>query len=493
MKLQRIPDFGVEIIEGLPGSGKSLMAVRRMIEACIAQRRPVFTNLPLKWRVVRRYLRGRGGEQLARLVFDLNEQHFRRFLDRFAAKSAYGQKYKNARGWLVKKQGPTGPILFTDDDVQRDFCEEFGPDLWDGPEANWIPHAALVILDEVHLWFPMSKQKDETPNLLHYLSMHRHMLHWVWAVSQTAGQVSISFRKMCTLYWRVRNMKEDKLVWGLRFGHLRIHGIGYTAFTGDQVEGRSRDNNKPVQNFVIFPRLPWQRHWFRLYNGFAHAGNLRQLLGRLERARERVGVSDRQMRRAAALAAPVTPVPRLTRGKVRRFVGWVRRGTRVVSWLTRYGLAAVVGALVSRVPAPRIGLQPAGSLAATVAVVQPVQTVQKEVKVEQPIEWGTWQGFGPGYVRISGQRVAVGETRGGAVLQAFDHRKRIALWVRDDAVWVWEYRQAEPRRLGRVGEVKLADDHRRATEAAAARSGVPHPDPAPAGFVGPSGRDPVGG
>ena len=58
-------DYGVEIIHGLMGSGKSFFAVRRALSMVEEARRPLYTNLPMKWAVVRKYLRLRGGSDLA--------------------------------------------------------------------------------------------------------------------------------------------------------------------------------------------------------------------------------------------------------------------------------------------------------------------------------------------------------------------------------------------------------------------------------------------
>lgn len=273
----RIPDYGVEVIEGLPGSGKSYAAVEKMLRVVLSQKRPCYTNLPLNFSKVRAYLRLKGGEKCANLIQELKQEHFRKFIARFVKKA---------------KCRELATTLKTHTDlsvVDANFDRDNGPDVAIGEHANWVPATSLVILDEVHWWFPMRDQASEPRELLEYLSMHRHVWHWLWVLTQDRGRISISFRKMATKFTTARNISEDRLAWGLRFKHLGISGLGYATYTGDQVENRTLDSD-PLENHVVFPWLPWNRFVFRLYRSFTHLGTADELQAVLARERVVAGV-----------------------------------------------------------------------------------------------------------------------------------------------------------------------------------------------------------
>lgn len=470
MRARRIPEYGIEIIEGLPGSGKSLMCVRRVIEAAEIHRRPVYTNLPLKWPVVRAYLANRGGPRVADLIRPLSREFFTEFVKRAAR---YG---KCVEEWRAVAKARGEPIASPE--IERRWLAEAGENIIEGEAANWIPAGAVLCLDEVHLWFSMQEQSREIPELYRYLTMHRHLLHWVWAVTQDRAAVSISFRRICTKFWHVRDMRNDKLAWGLKFGHLGVHAIGYSAFTGDQVNGKSMDDATPLANYVMLPWLPWHSRFFRFYHGFSHAGNVGALVRQLERSRISAGLA------ADGSDVPDERVMRHRSNERRRKERMFRRVGRMLRWMAVrsivLGVVGFVGLAVGRMGASQDK--------AIAAVGESTVAVSEGVTPEVALKWPKWEGAGRDYVRIGGQRLQVGGAVGEATIDYISRSPRALLMRMRGDVWVWKWGEPEPRRVGPSDTVRSVVEAQRAARIRSAGkhvAGEPggHSVGAPAGDV----------
>lgn len=279
-KRWRPPETGIEIMYGRPGSGKSLFAVKRSIKVMREQRRPVYTNLPLRMRVIRQYLRVLGGEELARLIRPLTEEHFNRFIRRYAEHRRFKELQRSANPFLSRLQ-------------LRDFwLAEAGPDVTSGDDANWIPAGSLVIIDEAHHWYPnvalKTVIKKEPPELMAYLTMHRHLQHWIWVITQADRQISTTFKALAHRVWRIHPRDDDRLAWGIRFRHLGIKALGYRAYTPEQEE-----KDEPHENYTDFPWWPTNRVYFRLYDSYTHAGSRRELMEGLRAVRVEAGLDER--------------------------------------------------------------------------------------------------------------------------------------------------------------------------------------------------------
>lgn len=279
-------ETGIECYIGRPGSGKSFVLTRRSIQAVINHRRPVYTNLPLKWRCCRRLLRRKGGEALAGLIHPLSEDHFNRFMQRFVAMRQFEERYRadaSARRERVR-----------DDAMRAAWLEHAGPD-YVGPNdddepPNWIPPGAIVCIDEVHHWFPnpglRSVKKQEPPELLSYLTMHRHCQHMIWLATQAERQISQTVWSNSGRVWVIHPRDDDKLVWFLRMRHLGIKALGYQVYSREQYE----TDDEPMRSFSIIPGMPWHQWVFKCYNSFTHVGSLRHLNKQLAEARSADGV-----------------------------------------------------------------------------------------------------------------------------------------------------------------------------------------------------------
>lgn len=434
--VERIPEYGVVVVEGLPGSGKSFIGVKTLIELIISERRPVYTNLPIRFRVAREYLRNRGGDKLANLLRPLDREGFERFCERVAQFKAFREA---ARGSLQYRS------VMNEDALRERFCAEFGPDRTIGAvgpgvdpaeRINWVPPCSVIFIDEAHEWFPMQDQARDTTAFREYLARHRHLMHQVFFASQERGRISKSIRVMAGQYWLVRNMGEDRLAWGIKWKHLGIRPMGYAKYTGDQVERRSADNVRPIENFVVIPWLPSNRWIFRLYDSFTHVGSRRQIVKQVRRARVEAGLTEKGEDEAAAVAA----AEQARRERVPMF----KRARRLV---VRAAVLVMVGGVA-------YGLGRGGGRGEAVAVA----AAEAAAAGPEPFVWPEWRGGGADYVRLGdGARMKVGDVYGGrASLEYISMRPAYSVWVLDGVdVWMWKRGQA-PGRVGSVEEVDRA-------------------------------------
>lgn len=281
-KPETVLRYGIEMYVGRPGAGKSLVAVRKLLKVVQEERRVVYTNLPLKWRVVRRWLQLRGGDKLAGLIRPLREDHFNAFIKRFSLRHLFVDEAQT-RG--VHRRAAVAQ-----------FNAEHGPNVVDGPGANWIPAGALIVIDEVQHWFPnpalrTASHKPEPPYLGTYLQMHRHMLHWIWILTQAERQVSPTWKSLYAIVWEVVDFARERFVWHFQLCWFGITACRYRSYTpADWNDGNPR--GFPVESFTILPGLPWNRWMFRLYSSFTHAGDLKELQKELAMERVSEGLTE---------------------------------------------------------------------------------------------------------------------------------------------------------------------------------------------------------
>lgn len=431
-----IPETGIYIVEGIPGSGKSFWLVREVARIVCEERRPVYTNLPLVWPVFRAYLVRRGRDaRCANLVQELREDHFRRFCARQAERARF-----LAEQVKLRKAGVRG---LRGDELEAAWFAQAGPDVCvqaldrsgepSGPEANWIPGGAVVVIDEVQEWFPQQRQKDDDLLLQGYTTKHRHHQHLVMVASQDRMQVAIAFRRNCSKFVIVRNKGEDKLAWGVRFRHLGLRAIGASAYTGDQVNARSLDDVSPIFNTVFVTTLPWHQVIFKLYRSFTHRGSVSKIRRELERSRADAGLLDRVGRVEDEEGSKVR--------KVTYQVGrWVLR--TLGRWTLRAAVLGVVGYVAFAVGSGR-------------AVGKGEEEVVADVK--EPGTWGQLSGLGDGWVRVGSRRFRVRESLdNGAVLLGVSRSDRVCVLGLGEWVYVWRVGEPAPRRLGAADEVARA-------------------------------------
>lgn len=265
---------GIEIWEGSPGSGKSYGVTERLLSAVLYQRRVVYTNLPLRLKVVRRYLEIKGKEKAsARYVRALNVDHFLRFLVRNEAFTQFREKLKAS--------------ALKDSEIERRFEREYGPHVYSGEDANWFEPGAVFLLDELHRWFSQRTQDKEPAELLTYLTMHRHHLHWLIVMTQNRMQLSVPWRENAICVVHCVNKAELPFLWSIKFP---LPAFSYSEYPKEMIDIHSRKidpNIRPASHTLRVPFLNGGLIW-RLYDSFTHLGNQRSLERKVRDAQKRI-------------------------------------------------------------------------------------------------------------------------------------------------------------------------------------------------------------
>lgn len=433
-----IPAVGIEIIQGEPGSGKSFVALRWCLQAVIKERRPVFTNLPIKWRVLRVWLRNRYGQEVANLINPLTQDHFTLFVRRAAAH----RDFKNECIDEAHKQGR----MISDAEIQRRFIEEYGEHrIRDDPQddrkkANWITPASLIIVDEMQNWFPQAKQKEESPALLQYLAMHRHMMHKFICITQDRMMISISIRRLAHAIWLVHNRAKERIFprIPITFGNFGLTAFAYRGYTSVALDLPPHNpHSQPFANFVLYPAF--YPHLFRLYSSFTSFSSPHALLAQMKNARIQAGLSE----------SGTTPIEErrmaIRQSRAFRAVrGFRRLSFRLVKFCVIVLVAAAIGFAIGHTPATE-----------EVEETPDVQTYEPPP--------GELQVVTPQFTRINGQRVRPGSAWNGFLVYPVSSRHRVCMLVGPDGVsWSWTV-GAAPIRLGTLDDLRHAESRISAT------------------------------
>ena len=261
-------ETGIEIWDGLPGSGKSYGATEFLLNVILKQRRPVFTNLPLRFRVLRRYLVVKSGDAMAaRYIQHVSRDHFSRFVERNQLLTEFGEVMKG-EGWSHAK-------------IERTFCEQEGEHTYVGSQADWFYPGSVFIFDEFHRWADQRLQKVENPAFLNYATMHRHHLHWIILLTQDKMQVSLPWRRNCSKFIHCSDKRRLPFLFGLK---LPIPAFAYEEFPAEMLDAGDHKRAKPIQTTVRIPFFNTGTIW-RMYDSFTHMGGYRRLANKLDEVR----------------------------------------------------------------------------------------------------------------------------------------------------------------------------------------------------------------
>jgi hypothetical protein len=412
------PSTGIEILEGKPGSGKSLHAVKRVVTGIKVDRRPVYTNLPLKMRVIRKLLNLTGGEALAKYIKPLSREHFEKFIERLAQYSAYRDERQkldaNFRGSISDAQ------------VDREFEEVHGPHVIDGPESNWIPIGAFVVVDEAHKWFDQRFQKTEHPGLLALTTMHRHLLQQYLLLSQDRMQIALSWRRQCVEYTKAVDKRRRPFMFGLR---IPLPLFFYEVWAFDAEEGRP--GAKPLRTFTEAPFMDKGLTW-RLYNSFTHVGSVRKLRKAMEKTR--ASVEGRKVEKVAEMAKRGSFSGRLFKyGAVAALLGFAwymgtQRGGSAVAQTTAVSIEREreerkIGAASAAAASPtsRPWIKATEDAPGMKAAVKE----KPRVKDDGPRRIGV---VAPAFVVIEGRVIGIGERYGSLKLSACSVKSGSSVW-----------------------------------------------------------------
>lgn len=265
---------GVELVTGIPGAGKSYFLVERLLTWILRQQRPVYTNLPLKHRVIRRYLRIKGGEACAGLIHDLTEARANKFIDKF------GQRQNFIANGLTEGVYSRSELIRRWEAMQDDL------DDW------WIPAGSVICIDEAHHWYPNPALKNvvkvEPPALMTYLTMHRHGQYLCIFATQAERQLSTTIKSLCGTRYLVRRWDREPLFMGISMEFLGLPILRYELYQGED----DPEKTKPMDIFTRFPSLPMGQILFRLYDSFTHSGGKYEAQRAVNKERENAGLVE---------------------------------------------------------------------------------------------------------------------------------------------------------------------------------------------------------
>lgn len=278
---------GIIGVVGSPGSGKSLCTIREMTRIAVYEHRPIYTNVPIKPKRLRAYIYRRAKHykshaiqrRLAQLIKPTNQEHFLRFCKRLKA-------VDEATAAAVNKRGGDPDDLSGLSQVEHMACvaeamqvveANFGKPKMVGAEADWYPAGSCFFLDELHKWFPSGKPSDQTPEVLAFTSMHRHLQMKLYVLSQRWMNVSLAFRAMAAEVVTCMNYSKVPIV-----GSIRLHGLvnvfRFRTFNGEDIEertGQPRIGAKVIRSELYCPEWTGAPE-YDCYHSISHGGSMEQ-------------------------------------------------------------------------------------------------------------------------------------------------------------------------------------------------------------------------
>lgn len=428
---KKIPETGIELIVGKPGSGKSMYAVYRAALAVISQRRMFYTNLPVKWRVFKAYCRIKtGNPDIARYCQPLTKDHFERAIERFNSYSAFYDLYVQQN------------TAVDADDVEKAAAEragrkharlavieKHGEPIYSGPHANDFPKGSIFAIDEVHKWYPAAAAKGDPPELISFLTMHRHGLFWLWFVTQHPKQAAMVIRRNAKHYIECSDVSNQPIWWKIKFPFKLFH---YKVWDGDDwSDGEVGAFSKPLKTFAI---VPWFTGFvlYRLYTSHTHAGSLRSMLKIMDKTREQIEGNK-----------PEAEKPK------KRKIGFPRPRTMILRTLIFLGIVGIgyyIGKRRDQVPPKH----------------EPAKAVAQQGKPYSPMWFDgpgkpTLQGFGDRFVIVDGQKVKLGEIYRGAMLVDIHTAARTTVWKHEKGSDVFTLRYGRNMRVQQPGQKSTAE------------------------------------
>jgi len=190
--------MSIEFISGKPGNGKSLLAVKQLVETLKARPDIFFsTNLPLNMPRLCEYLHQKYGEtfnaaQRIRLLDDTESSEF--WLYPYPGVNLDPMR----RIQIVERRQDKGAKHnrnVVDIAAQRFECEFKGAPV-------------TFIIDEIHQYFGAREWAATGGDCLHYLSQHRKLGDDVIAITQAIENVDTQFRRVAQCFHYVKNLRK---------------------------------------------------------------------------------------------------------------------------------------------------------------------------------------------------------------------------------------------------------------------------------------------
>jgi hypothetical protein len=429
-----------------------------MIDFVVNERRPVYTNQPMRWKELRAWLEKKHGPEVANLIRPLTHRLFETFMERVTKQAAFLREWR-------EDLASTGSPLLEDDEArfeaeQAAWREHAGEDVYSNrygenfQQANSIPPTACILIDELHEWYPSKtyQGKDgESKWVLDFMTMHRHTMHKLIFATQRSMQVSHTIRNLAHTWYFVTNKRDQRLLWNIRFEHVAkwfpswktIIGIRrYTAMDIDP-SGAPKIGAKPVSDDAIFASFPHNLWVFGLYDSHSRLGSEAIIMKALAQVRAEAGLDPegRTPSEVAEAEARAKKESTLMHKTVQLLLTFLKKLTwAAVLIVIGFGLAKFTGREWN---------------------VSKTEQTAKQTESDAPTEpedpyaaWHTLDSISNDYARLGGTRVFIGSTHQGHTLQAISIPARGVLWLHDDTLSVQRVGDARPTVLGPASRVR---------------------------------------
>jgi len=230
--------MSVSLYLGLPGDGKSMSGVRKVVSVLTQGSRYVITNLPLELGELQSYLQREHGSDFdcMRRVVLLSESQVRKYW------LIRGDNWRlldiPEEAW-AKNQFPSLQRVFrwrrTDSVVEREPLEAYtesavqalvqSGDVEQG-DLGKLRLGAVYVIDECQNFWPARSYQTTPKGLPFYLTQHRHVGDDCVFITQKETQVEKVVRNLVAEFWVFKNIGMRR-----RLG-FRLPGMfGYTCYT----------------------------------------------------------------------------------------------------------------------------------------------------------------------------------------------------------------------------------------------------------------------
>jgi len=195
--------MSIHFISGKPGGGKSLFAVKKVVDELLLTRRVIVTNLSLKLPELNEYLQkvypDKSVDLLSRIILMSEEETAKFWLIR-----PDGYKLKECSG------GKEGAMLV------KDWKHAFNADVVnEAGEPTPFPitdlPSVLYIIDELHIYFNARAWMATGKDALFYLSQHRKFGDDVICITQSINNVDKQFRSVAQEFIYIRNHAKERI------------------------------------------------------------------------------------------------------------------------------------------------------------------------------------------------------------------------------------------------------------------------------------------
>jgi len=227
--------MSVSLYLGLPGDGKSMAGMRKVVDWLCTTDGYVVTNLPIEMGELQSYLRERHGKDVdcLRRVILLGQEQVRKFWlirgDGWRLIDIEERDYSNNQYPSLQRVYRWRPGVGSPEPCEGLHLAEVEPHLQDGTmeegDLGTLKLACLYVIDESQNFWPARSFQTTPKGLLFYLSQHRHCGDECVFITQKEAQVEKTVRNLVLEFWVYRNLGQRR-----RMG-FKLPGLfGYACY-----------------------------------------------------------------------------------------------------------------------------------------------------------------------------------------------------------------------------------------------------------------------